>query len=137
MNPDTYVLHDLTHFPMIMTRRPTVQRGAVQTWAREMDMLLADSPVPFVLVASDLNVDMAAVDRRDMVAWQALNMARLRRRCAGFISIVPDPRAFGLPFMVVPTLAQARDHARELLAAFAGGQGGVAVRREAGHLLEV
>lgn len=130
MNRDAYALHDLTHFPMVLTRRPNVAQGAVQTWAHEMDMLVA-SGKPFVLVGTDLNVDMSLADRRDMVAWQASNMARLRRCCAGFVSIVPDPRAFGLPFMAVPTLAQARDRARELLAAFPGGQGASIVRRVA------
>ncbi|MBO1111053.1 hypothetical protein [Bordetella petrii] len=130
MNRDAYALHDLTHFPVVLTRRPSVAQGAVHTWTREMEMLAA-SQTPFVLVGTDLNVDMAPADRRDMVAWQALNMARLRRCCAGFISIVPDPRAFGLPFVAVPTLAQARDRARELLAAFSGGQGAAMARRAA------
>ncbi|GAB1579047.1 hypothetical protein [Bordetella petrii] len=117
MNPDAFALHDLTHFPVVLTRRPRASSGTAHIWTREMDMLAA-SAEPFVLIGTDLNVDMAPLERRDMAAWQGLNLARLRQRCAGFVSIVPDPRALGLPFVAVATLAQARDKARELLAAF-------------------
>jgi len=117
MNPDAFALHDLTHFPVVLTRRPRASAGTMQLWTREMDMLAA-SPEPFVLIGTDLNMDLAPLERRDMAAWQAVNLARLRQRCAGFVSIVPDPRAFGLPFAAVATLAQARDKARGLLAAF-------------------
>jgi len=133
LDPDTYALHDVTQYPLVLTRRPHASAGAVQAWARDMDRL-AGGTTPFVLIATDLNVDLSAADRRDMVAWQASNMARLRRYCAGFVSIVPDPRAFGLPFFAVPTLAQARDRARELLVAFAGGRD---IPHEPGRLVVV
>ncbi|MCD0502905.1 hypothetical protein [Bordetella petrii] len=135
MNPDVYALHDLTQFPVVLTRRPLARQDTAHTWTREMEWLAA-SPGPFVLIGTDLNVDMAPAERREVVAWQAANMQRLRQRCAGFISVVPDPRAYGLPFFAVPTLAQARDKARELLLGFPGGYGHAAAWVEADRLAE-
>ena len=53
MNPDAFALHDLTHFPVVLTRRPRASAGTMQLWTREMDMLAA-SPEPFVLIGTEI-----------------------------------------------------------------------------------
>ncbi|KOF54200.1 MULTISPECIES: hypothetical protein [unclassified Achromobacter] len=127
MNPEDFVFHDLSRFP-IVTARGGRPGGYAQGWIREMEMLV-DNPCSFVLVVPNLQQDMAQEDRKAMVAWQTENMPRLRARCRAFVGVERNPqarektrqrgekmsRAFGMPFLVVATAEEAVQCARELL----------------------
>lgn len=129
MNPVLFQYHDLTQFPLVLTRHHGAPQGYAEAWVREMEQLVA-SPEPFVLVTLDLDAPIAHEDRRRMVQWQTENMHRIRRVSRGYVAVKPDisgyerasrqaekmTRAFDFPFVVVHSMVEARLAARRLMA---------------------
>ncbi|AHV94484.1 hypothetical protein [Bordetella holmesii] len=132
MNPDLFQYHDLSQFPLVLTRHFGAPAGYAQIWIKEMEQLVS-SPEPFVLVTQDLGTPISHDDRKKMVQWQTENMPRIRQASRGYIAVKPDisgyerackqaekmTRAFDFPFVVVNSMVEARAAARRLMAGLA------------------
>ncbi|OZI72092.1 hypothetical protein [Bordetella genomosp. 12] len=129
MNPALFQYHDLSQFPLVLTRHLGAPQGYAQAWIAEMEQLMA-SPEPFVLVTQDLGAPIAHEDRKQMVQWQTENMHRIRQASRGYVAVKPDisgyeraskqaekmTRAFDFPFVVVGSMVEARQAAHRLMA---------------------
>lgn len=128
MNADQFFFHDLTEFPIVISRHGNAPQGYAVTWIREMEMLV-DNPESFVMIVPEMASDTAHEDRKAMVTWQTTNMDRIKARCRAFVAIESEPaalekirkqgekmtRAFGLIFLGMASETEAMEYARQLL----------------------
>ncbi len=121
LNPQNFLVHDISHHPMVVFRNDSARPGYAKQWEAETVSLIRYG-VPFVIVYDQLRGDEDQQDLRHRALWLKQNKAEMSRVCKGFISIEPDPvrreearqmggmlaRAFGMQHEAVETQAEAR-----------------------------
>ncbi len=135
MNPnfDSFVHHDIAHFPVVLAPAAAAAGYAAQ-WAREMEALL-DHGKAFVLVHLGTRGEESHDDRKQRGLWLKRRKAELGAVCRAVISVEPDTdrraelatqsllaqKAFGIPMLVAASEAEAHAQAQRLLAPEGGG----------------
>ncbi len=127
MKPVSFVLHDLSRFPLVSLIAPL--DGMAEQWCAELQKLLNDGK-PFVLLYPSPDGQEPDEGRAARGVWMERNRDRLREICRGLIIVEPDSdrrsahdarlfpgmeRAFGVPPFARPGVAEAEALARELL----------------------
>lgn len=129
LDPHSFVVHDVTGFPVIFWSGKTEQSGYAPQWIVEMDALM-EHGLPFVLIVSDHPEDEAHEDRKLRGHWLKKNKLTLALLCRSIIGIEPDAikraamkvqsamatKAFGIQADVVATIGEAHALAQRLLA---------------------
>lgn len=127
LDPDTFLIHDITHFPVVRPRADAVRPGYGPDWVREMERLVS-GPTPFVLLYLDPQPEEDHEDFKLRGIWMKVNKARLAARCKAMLRVEPDAgkrdailkhaagveKAFGVPTEVAATVADAMVHAAAL-----------------------
>lgn len=125
---DSFVIHDMTSFPLVWMRDSTATRGYAAQWTKEMDALLSISR-PFVMMHEAPESDEGHEDRKARGLWLKHHKEELGRYCLAMIGIEADPlkreamramsalatKAFGTPTYVVKSDSDARELATHLL----------------------
>jgi hypothetical protein len=128
-NPQSFVVHDVSCFPLVRARIDQQQVGYAPQWIDEMDLLVALGR-PFVLLfESGRPEEEAHEDRRQRGLWLKKNKQALQEVCRALVSVEPDAlkrtalkaqalmavKAFGIPMDVVASTGEAEHCARERL----------------------
>lgn len=127
LNPQDFLVHDISHHPMVVFRNDSARPGYAKQWEAETVSLIRHG-APFVIVYDQLRGDEDHEDRKHRALWLKQNKAEMSRVCKGFISIEPDPvrreearqmglmlaRAFGMQNEAVETQTEARKLAQRL-----------------------
>ncbi|MDQ7250440.1 GntR family transcriptional regulator [Dongia sedimenti] len=127
MDRPTFSLHDISAFPIVRLDLEGRTGSYAEIWAREMDILLSDGR-PFTLLVVGNRGEETQEDKKTKAAWFKVNRERLVAICRGFVCVEPDAgkrvalaaqglqisKAFGLPFEVTETAAEAEALARAL-----------------------
>ncbi len=122
-------IHDLSDFPLVRLRPDAAVRGYGPAWCTEMYDLLSQGE-RFVLIYPPASQEEDHEDRKLRGLWLKQNKDALANACLALIVVEPDPdkrvaleahmvgtvRAFGTPQAAVPSLAEAEDLGRRLLA---------------------
>ncbi|MCO4067536.1 hypothetical protein FA101_27655 [Pseudomonas aeruginosa] len=120
LDPDEFVIHDLSRFPMCVFREENARPGYARQWEVEMEALLRNGQ-PFTVVYVELNPEENHEDRKHRGLWLKNNKAELGRCCKALISVEPDAgrraaaaqqgevavKAFGIPHEAVPSVEEA------------------------------
>ncbi|HCW0413361.1 hypothetical protein AB1K01_11385 [Pseudomonas paraeruginosa] len=121
LNPHDFLVHDISHHPMVVFRNDSAKPGYAKQWEVETVSLIGQG-APFVIVYDQLRGDEDHEDRKHRALWLKQNKAEMSRVCKGFISIEPDPvrreearqmgamlaKAFGIQHEGVETWEEAR-----------------------------
>ena len=124
----TFAVHDISGFPIILTRPEAIVPGYAEAWEREMDMLLAEGR-PFIVVFPTTGAEEGHEDRKRRGLWLKANKQALAHLCLSLITIEPDglkrialkaqtamaTKAFGIPAQITSSLDEAARLAKQLL----------------------
>lgn len=125
---ESFVIHDLSRFPLVWARAGVTAPGYAGQWEREMVALLSIAK-PFVMIYGESPDEETHEDRKQRGLWLKHNKAVLTQYCKVMIGIEPDPlkmvtlkaqfematKAFGIPGDVVETEDEAVALAHHLL----------------------
>ncbi|AIO69276.1 hypothetical protein [Burkholderia oklahomensis] len=120
LDPQDFVVHDVSRFPMCVFRASAATPGYAPQWEKEIDALMRQG-APFVIVYVSLEADESHDDRKHRAIWLKQNKAELGAVCQALISVEPDParraavaeqgktavKAFGIPHEAVASLDEA------------------------------
>jgi len=125
---DSFVIHDLSSFPVVRMNDGMATPGYAAQWIKEMDALLAISR-PFVMLHGANEGDEGHEDRKARGLWLKRHKEELGRYCVAMIGIEADllkseamramsdlaTKAFGTPTYVVENERDAQELAARLL----------------------
>ncbi len=125
---ESFVWHDLAHFPLVWISARPVEPGYAAQWEREMAELVAHGQ-PFVMLHHAAFGEESHEDRKQRGLWLKHHKLELQRCCLAMIGIEPDAvkrlamqaqsaiasKAFGIPTEVVSSAEEAESVARRLL----------------------
>lgn len=121
----SFILHDVSQFPLVWARDEAAVPGYAGQWRQEMDTLL-DHGQPYVLIHGPHQHEEIHEDRKQRGLWLKHNKLALQRVCLALIRYEPDPeqrariqamahiaiQAFGIAHEVLATREQAEAAAR-------------------------
>lgn len=130
MSVDEFLVHDISHFPVVWSRNAAIVPGYAPQWVREMNRLLARG-LPFVIIFDEGMADEDHEDRKVRAVWLKENKSLLASLCRSVIAIEPNAikraaltaqaliasKAFGVAMDVVPSRQDAEAAARASLMA--------------------
>lgn len=128
LDPASFVVHDVSRFPVVHARAEAIQPGYAGQWSREMDALLAQDET-FVVVMAGNEAAETHEDRKQRGLWLKRNRQALGRTCLALVGIEPDGlkraalrlqaamavKAFGIPAEIVASAAEAEQASARIL----------------------
>jgi hypothetical protein len=120
LDPATFLIHDISRFPILTVRNESIQPGYATQWEKEMNALLAHDH-PFAVVYVETPDIEARDDLKQRGLWLKEHKSELERVCKVLISVEPDgerrelarirgegaAKAFGIPHRAVASLDEA------------------------------
>lgn len=124
----TFIVHDVSQFPVIWQRRDQVRPGYSAQWQLEMDALLRQGQ-PFVVIFEEDQPEEAHEDRKQRGLWLKRNKTALIAVCRAVVGIEANAikraalkmqsaiaaKAFGVAMEIAASKSEAEDVARSLL----------------------